>query len=200
MKHVLSMTYPMKSIASIILAMASFVLCSTVSAATWSFDGSALYFTEDSQIGAGLGIGARTGNHYIGADMVIYENSETYQESGFTAKATATIVGTGVAYKYFVPIVPTKKIDLYFGGGAGWGIVKIEATASGFGQSQTVGDRSTNNFAHQFMAGVQIPLGESKGSVKFGWRYVNVDKVELAGVSDLKFDSHVIELGFNLAF
>lgn len=168
-------------------------------AGDWFAETSALYFTDDKRAGVAVGVGSMTADqHYFGAELIYYSLEESLKGPGYTANTKSTIAVSGVTYKYFTPLTSAKKIYGYFGAGAGLATVSASATLNGSGFMASRSEVTSNNFAWQALAGVELPFSPAVAA-RFGWRYVGVPSVTLAGVtSSLK--SHVIEAGLSFRF
>jgi len=168
-------------------------------AGDWFAETSALYFTEDKRTGVSASAGKMLASqHYFGTEIIAYGVEETATGAGFTARSKVSIVVAGVTYKYFTPLTPSKSVYGYFGGGAGLGITSASASVSGFGVASRSADVSTNDFAAQAMAGIELPFSPSIAG-RLGWRYVAVPSVSLFGI-ETSLKSNVIEAGLTFRF
>jgi len=182
--------------------LASLAFISQLPAADFTGDVSALYFTKDKETGVSAGFGTRTPtNHYFGAEIIYYQQTENLVGGGVSASATAKLFASGVTYKYFIPLTEQKNFHLFFGTGAGLAVANISATARAFGRTTTMSDSSANNFCYQFLTGIQFQMTD-KVAAKVGWRYLNVQNVEFktVGIPSQNLDSNAAELGLNFRF
>lgn len=183
----------------LVLIVPFLALLPRLHAGDWFAETSALYFTDDKRAGISAGVGNMLADqHYFGAELIYYSLEESLRGPGYTANLKSTIAVSGVTYKYFAPLTPAKKIYGYFGAGAGLATVSASASVQVAGFTARASDATSNNFAWQALAGVEFPFSPALAA-RFGWRYVGVPSVTLAGVTS-SLESHVIEAGLSFRF
>src|SRR5207253_1167169 len=104
--------------------------------------------------------------------------SDTITEPPFSVHASSKLLNTSLLVKGFVPLTPS--FELYAGAGVGYAATRIDYdVTSAFGSGS--GSSTANDWGTQLLAGIQYRVVPT-GTVKLGWRYLNIPDADFAGV------------------
>lgn len=133
--------------------------------------------------------------HFLGLEGTYFHPEETDTFAGQPVNSREHLSTILVLYRYSHALPGLADLSLYAGGGAGVGIVRLSSDFPVL--KLTVADRS-NSFAYEAQAGVKWMLNH-RWSAKVGYRYFQIDRVELFGQRQSIHDN-LAEAGLTFRF